>query len=603
MAVKSFSRAQKKTQRVLGVLAVVSILSGLAACTQQVTTTEPDWRTKMSNVPLPKKGCFKAAYPTVEWREVICITPPNQPYPPARGRPGAFAVGNGNDYAAEVTGLMNSATGSFPTVTGVTSETGNAGGVPPAVANTYSLQLNTKPFTSSVCTGHPLCKGWQQFIFSNAGSAFIQYWLLQFNATCPAGWNTYPFPGTTDIYCWENGPNAVAVATQAITNLASLSLTGNANAGGTDSVIMTTAGGNLSAANQDSILGLASAWQGVEFILVGDCCNSQALFNANSTVVVKTTVHNGTTNAPSCVVEGFTGETNNLTLVGAPALATGASPAIETQQTNIAGTAASCAAAAGIGDTHLRTFNGLFYDFQATGDFLLAQASDFAVQTRQVSGAPTWPDASLNHAVATRMGSTRVALCVVPARLAVDGRLADLADGKTLSLPSGVDVFRTGNVYLVTDLRGNSMRAVMNDTWIDVSVGLGTWPTNVRGLLANANGNVNQLAMSDGTVLSSPLSFQDLYHRYGDSWRVAPADSMLSNCGQEIQRGIPAKSFFASDLPQTIRDRARGICTQAGVKIPALLDACTLDIAVLGSEKAAAVYVGLPAPTGVGKPG
>src|SRR6516164_10160727 len=73
------------------------------------------------------------------------------------------------------------------------------------------------------------------------------------------------------------------------------------------------------------------------------------------------------------------------------------------------------AAATTIGDTHLRTFNGLFYDFQAAGDFTLAEAGrDFSVQTRQVSGAPTWPNATVNKAVAARFGSTKVAVCLAP---------------------------------------------------------------------------------------------------------------------------------------------------------------------------------------------
>lgn len=54
-----------------------------------------------------------------------------------------------------------------------------------------------------------------------------------------------------------------------------------------------------------------------------------------------------------------------------------------------AGGSADCAGATTVGDTHLTTFGGLLYDFQATGDFLLADTgADFLVQTRQVSGAP-----------------------------------------------------------------------------------------------------------------------------------------------------------------------------------------------------------------------
>ena len=264
---------------------------------------------------------------------------------------------------------------------------------------------------------------------------------------------------------------------------------------------------------------------------------------------------------------------------------------------------ASCATAAGIGDTHLSTFGGLLYDFQASGDFVLAQTGkDFVVQTRQVSGAPTWPNATVNKAVATRMGDTRVALCTAPSRLEVDGAPAEVGDGKTLSLPSGVDILRTGNVYVVVDQRGNSMRAELNDAYINVSVGLGHWPAQVSGVLANANGHVNQIKARTGAVLSTPFAFADLYHRYADSWRVSARESLLSACGgREIETGIPKKPFYANNLDRKVYQRARAVCTAAGVKVKSILDACTLDVAVIGRETAAKVFVGLRAPVAVGR--
>lgn len=278
-------------------------------------------------------------------------------------------------------------------------------------------------------------------------------------------------------------------------------------------------------------------------------------------------------------------------------------------ESSAGGSTSNCAAAATVGDTHLATFNGLFYDFQASGDFVLAQVDpDFVVQTRQVSGAPTWPDTSVNNAVATRMGKTQVAICLAPAgrepvRLNVDGKPTDLGDGKLLSLPDGVVVRRRGNVYVITGESGDSVHAEVNAGWINVTVGLGRWPVKVRGLIANANGNVNQIETRDGAVLTNPFSFEDLYHRYADSWRVASSESLLSVCGdQEIERSIPKRPFYASDLDPKLSERTRAVCTAAGVKAGPLLDACTLDVAVIGNDAAAKVFVGAHAPMAVGKP-
>lgn len=270
----------------------------------------------------------------------------------------------------------------------------------------------------------------------------------------------------------------------------------------------------------------------------------------------------------------------------------------------VKGTPPACINSIGtsLGDTHLTTFYGLFYDFQAAGDFVLAQADPyFVVHTRQVSGAPTWPDATVNHAVATRMGKSRVAICLVPARLNVDGDTTELGDGKSLSLPDGVDVSRTGNVYLITSPSGNSVRAEVNATWINVSVGLGRLPPKLGGLLANANGNINQIETRDGTVLTNPFRFENLYHGFADSWRVPANESLLSACGdREIERGIPKRPFHANDLDPRLRERTRAVCAAAGVKVESLLDACTLDVAVIGNDDAAKVFVTAPVPLAVG---
>jgi len=81
---------------------------------------------------------------------------------------------------------------------------------------------------------------------------------------------------------------------------------------------------------------------------------------------------------------------------------------------------------------------------------------------------------------------------------------------------------------------------------------------------------------------------------YGDSWRLDPATSLLSVCGPKTEQGNPGKPFFARDLDPALRERARTLCSRAHVS-NVWLDACTLDVAVLG-DQAAAVYVGARVP-------
>jgi hypothetical protein len=594
-----------------------------AAAEEQVSPEEKkkrmDWKDSMLRKAAPKKGCFNAAYPSTEWKEVPCVKAPNIPMVPRRG-PRPFVVGNANDISAGApSAFITQAIGHFENISNVTSETGLIGNSGTPVNNAYTLQINTNQFTSPACAGspNPNCKGWEQFVYFNdgsSGSAFIQYWLIKYNATCPAGqnWNQFSFNGSTDIYCWKNDSGgAVGVPNQPITNMANWTLTGTATSTG-DSVAMST-GANVYTRNGDNAVDASNGWTAAEFNIFGAGGSSagggQSNFNNGASVNTRTEIIYGGNAAPNCLAQGFTGETNNLSFGPTAPSATAPGPAVIFEESIAGGATSNCAAAVTIGDTHLRTFNGLFYDFQAAGDFTLAEVDrGFSVQTRQVSGAPTWPNATVNKAVAARFGTTKVAVCLAPpgsdqrATVNVDGKLTPVEDGKTLELPDGGGIARQGNVYQITSESGDSVRATVNPSWIDVAVGLGRWPSSVHGLIANPNGNVNQIETRDGTVLTNPFSFDDLYHRFADSWRVSGDASMLSVCNAEkvIEVGIPKRAFYAKDLDPGIREKAQGVCTAAGVKPGPLLEACTLDVAVIGQDAAAKVFVDAIPPAAVG---
>jgi hypothetical protein len=311
---------------VLGSIFVIGLAAGLlpsasaqtaaptapAAETRPAETTLPsrpqtkeEWRAKITHTRVPKKGCFKSSFPSGEWQEIPCATPPARPYPPARGnRPDA--VGNGNDFSAQTSKLISTATGTFDSVKGVTGESDSG-------SNTFSLQLNTNTFSNTpACKGAATssCQGWQQFVYSNSGTVFMQYWLIGYGNNCPSGWNGYQ-----NVDCWKNSDGAGHVSSQSIADLAELSVSGNADPSGVDTVFVTTASGDASATSQDSVLDLAKGWKAAEFNIFGDCCSTQANFNCTATLVVRTSIEDGGTAAPSCVEQGFTGETNNLNLV------------------------------------------------------------------------------------------------------------------------------------------------------------------------------------------------------------------------------------------------------------------------------------------------
>lgn len=611
-----------RKRRVLGALQIISapvlilLLTAQASPAQDSSPPElkqrTDWRIAMAQVPLPRKGCFQSSYPARDWREVACVEAPNYPMPPKGGvRP--LVVGNSNDVSARApSGFISTAIGSFDSLTNVTSLSGPIGNSGPSIANAYTLQINTNLFNNSICSGAAVpanCSAWQQFVFENNNAshrAFIQYWIIQYDNTCPAGqsWNQIALDGHT--YCWKNNSGgAVGTNAQPVGNFASLSLSGNVT--GSSDTVTVSDGANVWARNGDNAVAAASGWTIAEFNVFGDGGNSasggMASFNAGADIITRTRIFYGGRAAPVCTNQGFTAETNNLNFGPTAPTAAQPGPAVIFRESTAGGAASGCAAAVTLGDTHLQTFGGLFYDFQAQGDFVLAQAGDdFVVQARQVTGAPTWPNTSFNGAIATQMGESKVALCL-GSKLNVNGEIVEIADGKSFSTSDGVDIWHSGNMFSIASASGYSVRAWVHPTWIDVNVGLGEWPMNVTGLLANVNGDVNELAGRDGTVYTNPIPFDQLYGRFGESWRVTnKGENLLNACGAGPKPIYPARPFLAQDLEKATFDRTRAVCVAAGVKNATLLDACTLDVAVLGDDGAAKVFVDAVAPLVEAKP-
>jgi len=279
------------------------------------------WRESIVRTDVPDEGCFYVSYPSTEWLKVECTEAPAYPFIPRRGAISS-TVGNGADYVAEVPGLMTQSVGSFPEVAGVTSEEGLLG------ANDYSLQLNSNFMTTAACKGHTGCRAWQQFLYSSGNkAAFMQYWLLNYGASCPRGWKSH----RPD--CFKNSA-AVSVPEEAITILASLKLSGKAVARGRDTLVFTAGAEAFSTTGKDSVVDLASDWRESEFNVFGDGNGSEAVFNTGSSITVKIAVIDGTAAAPACVKNaGTTGETNNLILESCSAVG-GSAPNIVFVESN-----------------------------------------------------------------------------------------------------------------------------------------------------------------------------------------------------------------------------------------------------------------------------
>jgi len=349
------SNLRKTALAALGAVALAGATLLAAAPAQAASSpaataaAKAGWQTAISHVPQQGTGCFQAEYPSLSWHAAACVAAPKIVLVPAQAHESAHhaahigpqTVGDGSDYSATVSGLISKAVGTFTNVSSGISEKGEG------VTNSFSLQLNSQFFSGSpacdAASDPSSCQAWQQFVYTynaaGSGYIFMQYWLIDYNATCPSGWTTY----STDCYTNSNSTEVSEVTAK---DLATVKLTASAVSGGNDGVSLSIGSGTASSVTgKDTKVHLASYWNTTEWGVFGNGGGSAADFGSSNTIEPTTALTSTSSGAPSCVSEGFTGETNNLKLAATAALGTESSPTIASKQTNGTAGTASCATA------------------------------------------------------------------------------------------------------------------------------------------------------------------------------------------------------------------------------------------------------------------
>jgi hypothetical protein len=211
-------------------------------------------------------------------------------------------------------------------------------------------------------------------------------------------------------------------------------------------------------------------------------------------------------------------------------------------------------AAAGHGDPHLTTVDGIHYDFQSAGEFVaLRDADGMEIQTRQtpvgtasaVANAYTGltTGVSINTAVAARVGKHRVTyepnFYEIPdasgLQLRVDGVVTTLgANGLILgggghvvqSTGNGIEIdFPNGTILIVTPVFWSSQRK----WFLDLDVFQTQADDGIMGLIAPGSWLP---ALPDGTSLGpKPAALHEryvvLYRKFADAWRVTDKTSLF----------------------------------------------------------------------------
>lgn len=258
------------------------------------------------------------------------------------------------------------------------------------------------------------------------------------------------------------------------------------------------------------------------------------------------------------------------------------------------------ATAAATGHGHFTTFDGVSYDFQAAGEFVLAKdpTGSRAVQARlrPVPGAPV----SVVSAVATRLDGRVV---MIDARddevLTVNGTARSLAAGESVRIGSG-RITRDSNGRTYTIAYTASERAdttaperLTVDVWatrVDAALTLdGSRRADMNGLLGSPNGNArDDIAYPNGTALQRPVPFEALYGLYRTVYRVTGPTSLFDYDGGDSPQTFydpeyPGERATVADLDLETRAEARQQARSAGLTpgTPAFTDA-VLDVALSG---------------------
>ena len=244
------------------------------------------------------------------------------------------------------------------------------------------------------------------------------------------------------------------------------------------------------------------------------------------------------------------------------------------------------------GEPHLGTFTGGKYDFQAVGEFVLAESttgSSFQVQARLSPLAST--PFSIITQVAVEVGVDRVTFDASRSQpLWIDGQAVTLS--ATPIVLAGGTITQSGSGVSIHLATGENVTVSLDTEFsaLDVGVALAPGATHfsVNGLLGDDSGNkTDDLTLADGTPLTQPLDPAVLYGSFADSWRVTDATSLLDyGAGQDTatftDKSFPGDYVGLAAFPSDLVTAAEALVQQAGITDQGLQEAVTLDYLVSG---------------------
>ena len=247
------------------------------------------------------------------------------------------------------------------------------------------------------------------------------------------------------------------------------------------------------------------------------------------------------------------------------------------------------------GDVHITTYDGLYYNFQAEGEFVLTKSTaandSFEVQVRL---QPWHAGASVSviTQAGVEVGTDRVTFDITRPNLVwIDGVATNALTGPNSSVAlNGGDLLQlSSNQYEIVLTTGETVTVTNGGSYLNVSPALAAnaGANSVQGLLGADSGQANDFQLANGTVLSQPMTSSELYGAYADAWRVTDADFILDyGPGQTTatftDTNFPDDAISLADLPQQVVAAAAAVVAAAGITDPTVAQGAELDYLATG---------------------